>query len=402
MSNRRKGFTLVELLVVIAIIGILMAMLLPAVQQVREAARRTDCANRLRQCVLATHSFHDANKQLPVGLTAQQTCDDVFAQVYDNQCTSILGLCQPFMELNALYQGGNPDGFNFRKDLNELVDVMGNRLYIDAFDCHGPGTADPNAVDGFQDFLLTAVPDFLCPSDNINDVVFDLGVGGSAGANSSFFSYQPLWDGVTNTDMNWSGFLGFFSIGGVNTQDFWFNRTNYVGCIGAHGHNIGPERERWRGCVAPRRRVTLETIFDGTSRTVIMAETIGPFFNNIRGRTIDDDNNANVTNSLPRCWFMNGGVQMRGCIPYNQASLYDGTYTIQDPLDPSGDIFDGRQIPMLGDTKFSSDIGFGATHPAGVNMGLADGSVRTVTRSTDWMTLYEIGGAADGGVPLDF
>ncbi|HMP69338.1 MAG TPA: DUF1559 domain-containing protein, partial [Pirellulaceae bacterium] len=67
MSTRRKGFTLIELLVVIAVIGILMAMLLPAVQQVREAARRTDCANRIRQLAIASHSFHDAFKRLPAG-----------------------------------------------------------------------------------------------------------------------------------------------------------------------------------------------------------------------------------------------------------------------------------------------------------------------------------------------
>src|SRR5689334_18888775 len=96
----RRGFTLVELLVVVAIIGVLVALLLPAVQAAREAARRMQCAANLRQIALAAQNFHDTNKAFPPGVYQLK-----FPSAPQFRCVSLYVKLLPYLEQTSLAQG---------------------------------------------------------------------------------------------------------------------------------------------------------------------------------------------------------------------------------------------------------------------------------------------------------
>ncbi|MDB5336143.1 MAG: prepilin-type cleavage/methylation protein [Planctomycetaceae bacterium] len=128
MSRRRnQGFTLIELLVVIAIIAVLIALLLPAVQQAREAARRSQCKNNVKQIGLALHNYHDVHSVFPAGVTNGPTNNSGGAPMY------IMML--PFLDQGSLY-----NKFNFSLNAGDTYSAL------------------------FQPLVNTIIPSFNCPS----------------------------------------------------------------------------------------------------------------------------------------------------------------------------------------------------------------------------------------------
>jgi len=148
-----RGFTLIELLVVIAIIGVLVGLLLPAVQQAREAARRSACTNNVKQLGLALHNYVDANKELPpsaVKATAAQT-DPAWAWS---------AVCLPYLEELALYDDLRISTLQ-PADLPGVGAAAGLSTRLAAFRCPSdtpPRETSPRKLSGGQEFGLSNYP----------------------------------------------------------------------------------------------------------------------------------------------------------------------------------------------------------------------------------------------------
>ena len=230
-QNKRQGFTLVELLVVIAIIGILIGMLLPAVQQVREAARRIQCGNQMRQLSLAMHNYESAFGNFPPGImTAEITGngirDQSFDKVRDEPGLNWQAIILPFVEQAPRFDR-----------VNEITDKLTN----------------PSAAYSDEDIAMTVIPNLICPScpmDDLNPIRPDaFGDDGDAAKSN----YVGIW----GTEVN--GNSDYNLIAGCDPE-------------------TGPcpyDPSLYSGILFVNSEVTFGEIQDGTSNTFVIAERDG-------------------------------------------------------------------------------------------------------------------------------
>ena len=224
--QKHSAFTLVELLVVIAIIGILVALLLPAVQSAREAARRSQCTNNLKQQMLGILNYESSRKSLPAGIDVFQDPstgkpirvpgDTNFTAVWATWCVEIL----PYMEQQ------------------NLKDLFQEGLRLDQ---------SPN-----RELIIQELPEFLCPSDDVPDNYNPTLFGRSSYRGNS---------GVAQGEHVWGRVRSVINDNGV-AQNL---ATNQAGKA-----KKGPLTTVYEP--AGMRRIKLRQVVDGTSSTVVISE----------------------------------------------------------------------------------------------------------------------------------
>lgn len=353
MSSRRRGFTLIELLVVIAIIAVLIALLLPAVQQAREAARRTQCRNNMKQIGLAMHNYHDIYMQFPPAYTI--TLGPMLALVFSDPATSTteddnvhgwtevilpyMDQVNVFNQINFLHPAWAP--LKFGTAVNTFVGAP--ILPVATYDY--PFTAGINNQNATDEVIST----FICPStprtsnqtrENIAALLPKDAVAALQEiVNGAAIDYGP-------TSGARSGFydLGVAPSGAEATRD---------------------------GIMLADARISITKVVDGTSQTTLMGEMAGRLDLYIKGKKTSAHSPLSTTAAA-----VGGtpGGQWNDLDTWEQwqaGSLYDGT-----GAGPCGVNCTNR-----------TGTGLYSFHPGNATILLADGAARSIGENINSATL---------------
>ncbi len=346
----RRAFTLIELLVVIAIIAILVALLLPAVQSAREAARRSQCKNNLKQLGLACHNYHDNYNQFPMnwynGDNSVQ--GDPNNPAYENGSWSWCVAALPYMDQEGIYN-----------NIATYFEVAGNRP-------PNTGMGFSTSIGGIpapRDLAKTPIAAFICPSNDQPPVRRGQIIEPDSGGWGAPYSSEAAGlDYVGNMGHIWGGWKDC-----NNVPDFPdpTGRNRF-----AKGSNPGTPwiSERWNndnpninGIFFYRGSVGIHEVVDGTSNTVMLFE----------------------------CMHWRGGDNPN--VPFNYshtdtanwAGALGAVYPMRHPINNQNPAWQYGS----GDVR---NPGPSSRHPGGIHAVLADGSVRFLNENINHVTRYNL------------
>lgn len=330
-SRSRHGFTLVELLVVIAIIGVLIALLLPAVQAAREAAHRSQCSNNLKQFGLAFHNYHDTYQKFPFG------CTHAGSPLAPSWGPSFNAMLLPYLEQSALF-----------KQMSWVGTSPGS-VYA------GAGTT---GQDVNRPLMLTLViPYMRCPSSNMD----------------------PRPNGNWEVHSHYPGISGAY-------PDSRFTETR-IYTMSSNG-NATDGGISGGGMLTPNRCQSFATCKDGSSNTMLMGEMSARQF-------ILDGSVRNLGAAGTDCGWLMGcmvsGTSVTGVAGdangLNPTSATDKCYnitTVRYPINATP--FANQVYPGTG-SNIGPNNQMNSRHPGGINSLLTDGSVRFLSETMDMFVL---------------
>ncbi len=337
---RRRGFTLIELLVVIAIIAVLVALLLPAVQQAREAARRSQCKNNLKQMGLALHNYHDTYTMFPNGNVASTGGWGM------SWYMRILPYVDQAPVYNKLNFSGNQPGWAWSGD--------------------AAGNNNGSVISGIR-FSFT-----VCPSSPLNDIR-------SAG---SYNIEHPQYYGIT---------------GATNGNGFVNNPGNRVAqCCACCGGQAGTGQITSGGTLMPLTAIGLNALTDGSSNVMVIGESSNFVWSApppAGSQTVDDQGVHGMMMGGPnlnRVEDFNGGMMDR------QFNLT----TVRYP--PNAQAIDNNSAwPGISD-NYGINKPLNSAHTGGIHGLLGDGSVRFISDNINMLTLRQLCTRDDGQVMGSF